>query len=144
MSMLKEFKDFAMKGNVVDLAVGVIIGGAFGKVVSSMVSDVLMPPIGKMMGGVNFSDLFINLDASKGPFASLKAAKDAGAAVIGYGSFITTIIDFLIVAACIFMVVKGMNSMKKAPAPAAPSAPPEPSKEVKLLTEIRDALKARA
>jgi large conductance mechanosensitive channel len=143
MSMIKEFKEFAMKGNVVDLAVGVIIGGAFGKVVSSMVSDVLMPPIGKMMGGVNFKDLFINLDASKGPFASLKAAQDAGAAVIGYGSFITTVIDFLIVAACIFMVVKVMNSMKKAPAPAAPAAPPEPSKEVKLLTEIRDALKAR-
>jgi large conductance mechanosensitive channel len=145
MSMIKEFKEFAMKGNVVDLAVGVIIGGAFGKVVTSMVNDVLMPPIGKMMGNVNFSDLYINLDAAKGPFATLKAAKDAGAAVISYGAFVNTIIDFLIVAACIFMVVKGMNAMKKpAPAPTAPAAPPEPSKEVKLLTEIRDALKARA
>jgi large conductance mechanosensitive channel len=144
MSMIKEFKEFAMKGNVVDLAVGVIIGGAFGKVVTSMVNDVLMPPIGKMMGGVNFSDLFINLDAAKGPFASLKAAKDAGAAVISYGAFVNTIIDFLIVAACIFMVIKAMNAMKKKPAPAAPAAPPEPTKEEKLLMEIRDVLKAKA
>ena len=143
MSMIKEFKEFAMKGNVVDLAVGVIIGGAFGKVVSSMVKDVLMPPIGKMMGGVNFGDLFINLDSAKGTFTSLKAAQDAGAAVIAYGSFINTLVDFTIVAACIFMVIKGMNSMKKKPAPAAPAAPPEPSREEKLLTEIRDVLKAR-
>jgi len=142
--MIKEFKEFAMKGNVVDLAVGVIIGAAFGKIVTSMVNDVLMPPIGKMMGGVNFSDLFINLDAAKGPFTSLKAAKDAGAAVIAYGSFINTVIDFTIVAFCIFMVIKAMNAMKK-PAPApAPTAPPEPTKEQKLLMEIRDALKARS
>jgi len=141
--MIKDFKEFAMKGNVVDLAVGVIIGVAFGKIVTSMVNDILMPPIGKMMGGVNFSDLFINLDAAKGTFTSLKAAKDAGAAVIAYGSFINTIIDFTIVAFCIFMVIKAMNSMKK-PAPApAPTAPLEQAKEVKLLTEIRDALKAR-
>jgi len=143
MSMLKEFKEFAMRGNVVDLAVGVIIGGAFGKIVTSMVNDVLMPPIGKAMGGVNFADLFINLDSAKGTFASLKAAKDAGAAVIAYGSFINTVIDFTIVAFCIFMVIKGMNSMKKKPAPAAPAPPPEPTKEEKLLTEIRDILKAR-
>jgi large conductance mechanosensitive channel len=147
MSVIKEFKEFAMRGNVVDLAVGVVIGAAFGKIVTSMVSDVLMPPIGKMMGGVNFADLFINLDAAKGPFASLKAAKDAGAAVIAYGSFINTVIDFVIVAFCIYMVVKGMNTLKKksAPAPApAPAAPPEPTREEKLLTEIRDLLKARA
>jgi len=142
MSMIKEFKEFAMKGNVVDLAVGVIIGAAFGKIVTSMVNDILMPPIGKAMGGVNFADLFINLDA-KGPFTSLKAAKDAGAAVIAYGSFINTVIDFTIVAFCIFMVVKAMNAMKRKPAAAAPAAPPEPTKEEKLLTEIRDILKAR-
>ncbi|MCU0786267.1 MAG: large conductance mechanosensitive channel protein MscL [Verrucomicrobia bacterium] len=143
MSMIKEFKEFAMKGNVVDLAVAVIIGGAFGKIVTSAVNDVIMPPIGKLMGGVNFSDLFINLDAAKGPFTSLKAAKDAGAAVIAYGSFINTVIDFTIVAFCIFVIIKLMNSMKK-PAPAASAAPPEPTKDQKLLMEIRDALKARA
>jgi large conductance mechanosensitive channel len=144
MSMIKEFKEFAMKGNVVDLAVGVIIGVAFGKVVTSMVNDVVMPPIGKAMGGVNFSDLFINLDRSKGTFASLKAAKDAGAAVIAYGSFINTVIDFLIVAFCIFMVVKGMNSLKRKPVPAPTPPPPEPTREEKLLIEIRDAIRARA
>lgn len=144
MSIIKEFKEFAMKGNVVDLAVGVIIGVAFGKIVTSMVNDVLMPPIGKLMGGVNFTDLFYNLDTTKGPFASLKAAKDAGAAVIAYGSFINTVIDFTIVAFCIFMVVKGMNSMKKKPVPVAPAAPPEPTKEEKLLGEIRDILRARS
>jgi large conductance mechanosensitive channel len=148
MSMIKEFKEFAMKGNVVDLAVGVIIGAAFGKVVTSMVNDVLMPPIGKMMGGVNFSDLFINLDPSKllkdgSAIKSIAQAKEAGAAVIAYGSFINTIIDFTIVAFCIFMVIKGMNAMKKKPAPAAPSAPAEPTKEEKLLMEIRDVLKAK-
>jgi len=144
MSMIKEFKEFAMKGNVVDLAVGVIVGVAFGKVVTSMVNDVLMPPIGKLMGGVNFGDMFYNLDAAKGAFASLKAAKDAGAAVIAYGSFINTLIDFTIVAFCIFMVVKGMNSLKKKPQPAAPAAPPEPTKEEKLLGEIRDILSAKS
>ena len=143
MSMLKEFKEFAMRGNVVDLAVGVVIGAAFGKIVTSMVNDVLMPPIGKAMGGVNFADLFVNLDPGKGSFQSLKAAKDAGAAVIAYGSFINTIIDFLIVAFCIFLVVKAMNTLKKKPAPAT-AAPPEPTKEERLLAEIRDILKARA
>ena len=141
--MIKEFKEFAMRGNVVDLAVGVVIGAAFGKIVTSMVNDVLMPPIGKAMGGVNFADLFINLDPAKGTFASLKAAKDAGAAVIAYGAFINTVIDFIIVAFCIFIVVKGMNTLKRKPVPAAPAPPPEPTKEEKLLTEIRDLLKAR-
>jgi large conductance mechanosensitive channel len=146
MSMIKEFKEFAMKGNVVDLAVAVIIGGAFGKIITSVVNDIIMPPIGKMMGGVNFSDLFINLDPSKlakdgSVIKSLAQAKEAGAAVIAYGSFINTVIDFTIVAFCIFMIVKAMNAMNKKPAPAAP---PEPTKEEKLLGEIRDILKARS
>lgn len=143
MKMLKEFKEFAMRGNVVDLAVGVIIGAAFGKIVTSMVNDVLMPPIGKAMGGVNFTDLFLNLDSAKGPFTSLKAARDAGAAVIAYGSFINTVIDFAIVAFCIFILVKGINALKRQPAPAPPAAPPEPTQEERLLTEIRDILKTR-
>ena len=145
MSMIKEFKEFAMKGNVVDLAVGVIIGAAFGKIVTSMVNDVLMPPIGKMMGGVNFSDLFFSLDAAKTQgITALAEAKKTGAAIIAYGSFINTVIDFTIVAFCIFMVIKLMNSMKKKPAPAAPAGPPELTKEEKLLMEIRDVLKARS
>ena len=149
MSMLKEFKEFAMRGNVVDLAVAVIIGGAFGKVITSVVNDIIMPPIGKVMGGVNFSDLFINLDPSKlakdgSAITSLTQAKDAGVAVIAYGSFINTVIDFTIVALCIFLIIKAMSSLKKKPAPAAPAAPPEPTKEEKLLGEIRDILKARA
>ena len=142
MSMLKEFKEFAMRGNVVDLAVAVVIGAAFGKIVTSLVNDVLMPPIGKVMGGVNFSDLFINLEPGKGSFASLKAAKDAGAAVIAYGSFLNTVIDFIIVAFCIFLVVKAMNSLKKKPVPVVPVAP-EPTSEERLLSEIRDLLKMR-
>ena len=149
MSLIKEFKEFAMKGNVVDLAVAVIIGGAFGKVITSMVNDVIMPPIGKVMGGVNFSDLFINLDPSKvakdgSAIKSLAQAKEAGAAVIAYGSFINTVIDFTIVAFCIFMIIKVMNTLKKKPVPVAPVAPPEPTKEEKLLGEIRDILKARS
>jgi large conductance mechanosensitive channel len=149
MSIIKEFKEFAMKGNVVDLAVAVIIGGAFGKIVTSVVNDIIMPPIGKMMGGVNFSDLFINLDPSKlakdgSVIKSLAQAKEAGAAVIAYGSFINTVIDFTIVAFCIFMIIKIMNAMKKKPAPAPAGPPPEPTKDQKLLTEIRDLLKARS
>ena len=146
MSIIKEFKEFAMKGNVVDLAVGVIIGVAFGKVVTSVVNDIIMPPIGKAMGGVNFTDLFLNLDPSKlakdgSVIKSLAQAKEAGAAVIAYGSFINTVIDFTIVAFCIFMIVKAMNYLKK-PSPAA-AAPAEPTREEKLLGEIRDILKAR-
>jgi large conductance mechanosensitive channel len=145
MSLIKEFKEFAMRGNVVDMAVGIIIGAAFGKIVTSVVNDVIMPPIGKAMGGVNFADLFISLDSAKTQgITSLAKAKEAGAAVIAYGSFINTVIDFTIVAFCIFMIVKVMNTLKKKPAPAAPVAPPEPTKEEKLLTEIRDVLKARA
>ena len=148
MSFIKEFKDFAMRGNVVDLAVGVIIGGAFGKIVTSMVNDILMPPIGKMMGGADFKDLFYNLDPNKLTKAgtavkSLADAKDAGAAVIAYGSFINTIIDFTIIALCIFAVIKLMNSMKKKEV-AAPAAPPQPSVQEKLLMEIRDSLARRS
>ena len=150
MSIIKEFKEFAMKGNVVDLAVGVIIGVAFGKVVTSVVNDIIMPPIGKAMGGVNFTDLFLNLDPSKlakdgSVIKSLAQAKEAGAAVIAYGSFINTVIDFTIVAFCIFMIVKVMNSLKKKPAPAVPApALPKPTREERLLGEIRDILKARS
>jgi len=119
MSMMQEFKAFAVKGNVVDLAVGVIIGGAFGKIVTSFVSDVVMPPLGMLMGKVNFTDLFIDL-SGKG-FATLKAAKDAGAPVISYGLFINTVIDFVIIAFVIFMVIKQINRFKKEPAPSPPN-----------------------
>jgi len=110
--MLDEFKKFAMRGNVVDMAVGIIIGAAFGKIVSSFVNDVIMPPIGKLMGNVDFSGLFINLGDA--PYATLAAAQEAGAPTINYGTFINTVLDFVIVAFAIFMVIKGMNSMKKA------------------------------
>jgi len=119
MSMLKEFKEFAVKGSVIDLAVGVIIGGAFGKIVTSFVSDIVMPPIGMAMGKVNFSDLFIDL-SGKG-FPTLKAAKDAGAPVISYGVFANTILDFIIIAFVIFLVIKQINRMKKEPVPAPPN-----------------------
>jgi large conductance mechanosensitive channel len=140
MGMIREFKQFAMRGNVVDMAIGIIIGGAFGKIVTSMVSDVLMPPIGKLMGNMDFSNLFVVLGPGK--FDSLKAAKDAGAATLNYGMFVNTVIDFVIVAFCIFLLVKGMNAMRRKEE-AKPSAPPAPSEEVKLLTQIRDALKTK-
>jgi large conductance mechanosensitive channel len=148
MSIIKEFKEFAMKGSVVDLAIGVIIGVAFGKVVTSVVNDIIMPPIGKLMGGVNFTDLFLNLDPSKlakdgSVIKSLARAREAGAAVIAYGSFFNTVIDFTIVAFCIFMIVKLMNSLKKKPAAAVPAAPLGPTREENLLGEIRDILKTR-
>ena len=131
MSMMSEFKSFAMRGNVIDMAVGIVIGGAFGKIVSSFVNDVLMPSIGMMMGGVDFSDLAVVLKEASG---------DVAAVTLNYGSFIQTVVDFLIIAFAIFMVVKAMNNMKKKEE-AAPEAPPKPSAEVELLTEIRDALK---
>lgn len=117
MGMIKEFKEFAVRGNVVDMSVGIIIGAAFGKIVSSVVNDVLMPPIGKLIGGVNFSDLFINLDPSKrtpggAPVTSLVQAKEAGAAVIAYGQFLNVTFDFVIVAFTVFLVVKAMNTLK--------------------------------
>jgi large conductance mechanosensitive channel len=137
MSMMGEFKEFAMKGNVLDMAVGVIIGGAFGKIVSSVVSDILMPPIGLLLGKVDFSSLFIPLtEDAKGK--SLAAAKAAGAATINYGVFLQTLLDFTIVAFVIFLVVKQVNRFKKTTPPGPPPAPP---KEEVLLTEIRDLLK---
>lgn len=139
--MLQEFKKFIMRGNVLDLAVAVIIGAAFGAVVSSLVNDILMPPIGMLMGGVDFSNLFINL--SGGTYATLAEAQDAGAAVIRYGVFLNTFINFLIVAFAIFMVVKSAASMQKKKE-VAPAAPPAPSAEEKLLGEIRDLLKKSA
>ena len=123
--MLKEFKEFAMRGNVVDMAVGIIIGAAFGKIVSSMVQDIIMPPIGMLMGNVEFSDLFINL--SSGTFNSLAEARAAGAATINYGVFINTILDFVIVAFAIFLLIRTMNRMKRKeePAPATTKECPE-------------------
>ena len=138
--MLEEFKNFAMRGNVVDMAVGIIIGGAFGKIVSSFVNDVIMPPIGLMMGNVDFSQLYINL--SDIDYPSLAAAQEAGAATIKYGVFINTVLDFIIVAFAIFMVIRAMNKMKKKEE-EKPAEPPKPSAEVELLTEIRDSLKSR-
>ena len=119
--MFKEFKEFAMKGNVMDMAVGIIIGAAFGKIITSFVGDVLMPPIGLLLGNVDFSNLFLNLSGTAYP--SIAAAKEAGAATLNYGLFLNTVIDFLIVAFAIFMVVKQMNRLKRAeaPAPAAPA-----------------------
>ena len=129
--MLKEFKEFAMKGNVLDMAIGIIIGAAFGKIVSSMVSDILMPPIGMLMGQVDFSSLFITLTGQ--PFPSLAAAKAAGAPTINYGVFLQTILDFVIVAFVIFMVVKQVNRFKK---PDAPPAPPSTKPCPYCLSEI--------
>jgi large conductance mechanosensitive channel len=131
MSVIQEFKSFAIKGNVVDMAVGIIIGAAFGKIVSSVVGDVIMPPLGMVIGGVDFSDLAITLK---------EAAGAAPAVVLGYGKFIQALVDFTIVAFAIFLVVKGINKLKREEA-AAPTLPPTPSKEELLLTEIRDLLK---
>ena len=132
MGMMKEFKEFAIKGNVIDMAVGIIIGAAFGKIVSSLVADVVMPPIGAILGGVDFSGLALTVK---------EAAGDMPAVVISYGKFIQTLIDFTIIAFAIFMMVKSINSLKKKEE-AAPKPPPEPTKEEMLLTEIRDLLKA--
>ena len=133
MSILKEFKEFAVKGNVVDMAVGIIIGAAFGKIVSSVVSDVIMPPIGLAVGGVDFSKLAVTLKQASG---------DAAAVVISYGKFIQTVIDFTIVAFAIFMLIKAINTLKRKQEEAA-QPPPAPSKEEMLLSEIRDILKAK-
>ena len=139
--MLKEFKEFAMRGNVLDMAIGVIIGGAFGKIVSSLVSDVLMPPLGLLMGKVDFSSLFVNLSGTPQP--SLVAAKAAGAPTLNYGVFLQSVFDFIIIAFVIFMLVKQVNRFKQEAPPPAPPAPPEPTNEEKLLMEIRDLLKNR-
>lgn len=134
---INEFKEFAVKGNAVDMAVGVIIGGAFGKIVSSLVNDIIMPPIGWLIGGVNFSDLKVTLPTMDLGIEQLEPA------TINYGNFIQTTFDFVIIALCIFMLVKGINHLarKKAEEPAKPATPSAPSAEEKLLTEIRDLLK---
>ncbi len=137
MSMMSEFRDFAVKGNAIDMAVGIIIGGAFGKIVSSLVNDVILPPIGKMLGGVDFKQLFINLgDVS---YATLAEAQEAGAATLNYGSFLQNVFDFLIIAFVIFMMVKAINKAKKKEE-EKPAAPAKPSEEVLLLREIRDGI----
>jgi large conductance mechanosensitive channel len=133
MSMLQEFKEFAIKGNMIDMAVGIIVGAAFGKIVSSFVADVVMPPIGIMVGGVDFTKLAVTLK---------DAAEGAPAVTLNYGNFIQTMVDFTIIALAIFMVVKLINKLKKAEA-AAPEAPAAPTKEELLLTEIRDLLKSK-
>ena len=139
--MLDEFKKFILRGNVVDLAVGIVIGAAFGKIVSSLVADILMPPIGMLMGNVDFSGLFVSLgDAS---YPTLAAAKQAGAATMNYGLFINTVVDFIIIAAAIFVVVKLISRMQKKQE-VAPAKPAKPTAEQRLLTEIRDLLKAKA
>jgi len=134
MSMMKEFKEFAVKGNVVDMAVGIIIGAAFGKIVSSFVGDVIMPPIGVLLGGVDFSNLSIIVR---------EAVDKNPAVVISYGKFLSTVMDFIIIAFVIFVAVKAMNSLKKQEA-AAPEVPPAPSKQEMLLAEIRDLLKEKS
>ncbi|HLO69921.1 MAG TPA: large conductance mechanosensitive channel protein MscL [Flavipsychrobacter sp.] len=142
MGFFQDFKAFAMRGNVMDLAVGVVIGGAFGKIVTAMVDDILMPVIGMATGGQKFDDKFMVLKAAKDGdvYTSLAQAKEAGANVFAYGHFIQTIVDFLIIAFCIFLVVRAMARMQKEKE-AAPPAPAEPSSTDKLLMEIRDALK---
>ena len=137
----REFKEFAMRGNVVDLAVGIVIGVAFGAIVNSLVEDVIMPPIGLIMGNVDFSDLFINLSGQD--YASLAAAREAGAPVIAYGAFINAVINFIIVAFAIFLVVKGMNQLRRKQE-AAPEETPVPPRQETLLEEIRDLLKTRS
>ena len=138
MSMMKEFKDFALKGNVIDMGVGLVIGVAFKAIVTSFVNDIIMPPIGKAVGGADFSKLFINL--SDRTYATLAEATTAGAPVLRYGAFIQTVVDFLIVAFVIFVVVKGINSMKKKEE-EAPAAPTPDAEDIILLREIRDSLK---
>ena len=135
---IQEFKEFAVKGNAVDMAVGVIIGGAFGKIVSSIVDDIIMPPIGWLIGGVQFSDLKITL-----PQLSVPGLEQTQAVTINYGNFLQTVFNFLIIAFCVFLMVKAINklSKKKEEEPAAPAPDPEPTNEEKLLSEIRDLLK---
>lgn len=139
--LLNEFKEFAVKGNAVDMAVGVIIGGAFGKIVTSVVNDIIMPPIGWLIGGVKFTDLKFEL-----PQVELPGIEKLDPVTVNYGNFLQTIFDFVIIAFCVFMLVKGINRLSKKvtkdkEAPATPPAPPQPSAEERLLTEIRDLLK---
>jgi large conductance mechanosensitive channel len=140
--MLKEFKDFAMRGNVMDMAVGIIIGVAFGKIVTSLVNDIIMPPIGLLMGNMDFSNLFVNLTMGAS-YGSVAEAEAAGAPIIKYGIFINTVLDFVIVAFAIFMVIRALNKLKRKQEAAPPPAPPGPTADQKLLTEIRDLLRSQ-
>lgn len=142
--MLKEFKEFAVKGNMVDMAVGIVIGAAFSAIVSSLVDDVIMPPIGLLIGGVDFSQLFLVLSegTAPGPYLTVEAATAAGAVTWNIGLFINAVIKFLIISFALFVVVKGINRLRNEK-PVAPPAPPAPSREEVLLTEIRDLLKTR-
>lgn len=145
MGIIKEFKEFAVKGNMIDLAVGVVIGAAFGSVVASFVADIVTPPVGLLMGKVNFQDMFVVLSegTSQPDGPTLEAARAAGQVTLNYGLFINAIVNFLLVGFAIFFVIKAINKMKRE-APPAPPAPPEPTAEEKLLGEIRDLLKAKA
>jgi large conductance mechanosensitive channel len=140
MSLIKEFREFAVKGNVLDLAVGIIIGAAFGTVVSSFVEDVVMPPIGKLIGGVDFTNLYISLDEKTRGLATLAEAKKAGA-VIAYGNFIQNVITFLIVAFAVFLLVKSANSLRRKEVATPEVIPPAPTREEIILLEIRDAIR---
>ena len=140
MGLMKEFKEFAVKGNAVDMAVGIIIGAAFGKIVSSLVNDVIMPPIGRALGQIDFKSLFINLGTVS--YETLAEAQKAGAPTLNYGNFIQTVVDFVIIAFAVFMMIKVINSVRKKEE-AKPAEPPKPSEEVLLLQEIRDQLKGR-
>lgn len=137
-NMIQEFKEFAVKGNVVDMAVGIIIGAAFGTIVKSLVADVIMPPIGMLLGGVDFTNFFITL--SGGTHATLEAAKKAGAVTLNYGAFLNTVISFLIVAFAVFLLIKGINSLKRQEEEKAEEEPAAPPRQEVLLEEIRDAL----
>jgi large conductance mechanosensitive channel len=139
--MWREFREFAMRGNVVDLAVGIIIGAAFTTIVNSLVNDLIMPPIGVLIGGIDFSSFFVTLKG--GSYPTLEAAKAAGAVTMNYGLFINAVIRFVIVAFAIFILVKQINRLNREPPAAEPPPPPEPSREEVLLAEIRDLLKAR-
>jgi large conductance mechanosensitive channel len=139
--MWSEFREFAMRGNVVDLAVGIILGAAFTTIVNSLVNDIIMPPIGLLLGGIDFSNFFMTLKG--GPYPTLDAAKTAGAATINYGLFINAVIRFVIVAFAVFILVKQINRLKREE-PAEPAPPPEPPRQEVLLAEIRDLLKTRA
>ena len=144
--MLKEFKEFAAKGNMLDMAVGIVIGAAFATIITSLVNDIVMPPIGMALGGVDFAEFYKVLQQGDpaGPYATLAAAKEAGAVTMNWGIFINALISFIIVAFALFMVIKGFNKMKREEEAPEPEAPPEPTAEETLLTEIRDILKAQA
>jgi large conductance mechanosensitive channel len=144
--VLKEFKEFAAKGNMLDMAVGIVIGAAFATIISSLVNDIIMPPVGMAMGGVDVAEMYALLEegsAAAAPYASLAAAQEAGAVTINYGIFINALISFIIIAFVLFMVIRSFNKMKQQEE-EAPAAPPEPTKEEVLLGEIRDLMKAQS